>query len=95
MKLNFIHHLQRLPESQLAKRIYNRQVSEGLPDLIQENLHHLEQLNFEQTKYLSKWKFRKLGKEFVKKLCREELLEESKKYNEEFKRKDYMNHLNR
>ena len=103
MKLIFIHHLHHLPDSSLAKMTYIRQVSEELPGLIQENRQHLEQIDFENTKSLSKWTFRKLVKKYVRDICKQELLEDCKKYKklkyeslsrEEFKRRDYFNELN-
>ena len=102
MKLIFIDHPYHLPDSSLTKQIYNRQVAEGLPGLIQENAHHLENINFETTKFLSKYQFRKVTKAYVTDLCKSELIQDSMKYKkisheslskEEFKRKDYFQQL--
>ena len=103
MKLMFIYHLHHLPDSSLGKQTYNIQISEGLPGLIQETSYHLDQINFETTKFMSKGQFRKQVKSYVNDICRNELLEEAKKYkklnhvslaNEEFKRKEYFHQLN-
>ena len=60
-------------------------------------------MNFEQTKYLSKWKFKKLVRDYTRNLCKQELLEDSRKYKklryetlalEDFRKKDYFNELN-
>ena len=63
----------------------------------------MEAIDFENTKFLSKWQFKKLVKGYISEMCRDELLEESKKYKkinheslrrEEFTRKQYFQELN-
>ena len=63
----------------------------------------MENINFEATKSLSKWQFKKIVKEYITDLNVKELLTDSKKYkkvnseklsNEEFKKKDYISELN-
>ena len=102
MKLMFIFHLHQLPETSLGKQTYNLQIAEGLPGLIQENSHHLDKINFESSKFLSKWQFRKMTRAYVNNLCKLELLEESKPYKkldhntlatEQFEQKEYFKQL--
>ena len=56
--LMFIFHLANQSESALSRKMYNVQVTENLPGIISTNIEHLEKLNFETTKNLSKWQFR-------------------------------------
>ena len=74
-----------------------------MPGLISQNKEHLEKIEFDSTKYLSKWQFKKVVEKYITKLNKEELLEDSLRYkkidtellaNEEFKRKPYFNELN-
>ena len=58
--LLFIHHLANLPASALSHQIFQIQVNHEIPGLISKNKEHLEILNFEATKNMSKWQFRKL-----------------------------------
>ena len=94
----FIFHLDRLPDTALSKQIYTLQVADSLPGLISRNKEHMENLNFETSRNMSKWQFRKLVNEYIRKLNINELMEDAKKYkkvniealsDEEFKRKDY------
>ena len=79
--------------------MYNVQVTENLPGIISTNIEHLEKLNFETTKNLSKWQFRRLVAKYISDLNKSELLEDSKKYKkvkyenlvrEDFKRSSFL-----
>ena len=71
--------------------------------MISKNKEHLENINFEVTKSLSKWQFKKVVKEYVTDLNVKELLSDAKNYKkvnsedlsrEEFKKKEYFSELN-
>ena len=101
--LNFIFHISNLDDTVLSKQIFNIQVAQSLPGLIEQNREHLENINFEITKNLSKWQFKKIVSEYITKLNRNELIEDSRRYKkvdtnalekEEFKKKAYFSELN-
>ena len=71
--------------------------------IVSQNKEHLDNINFDSTKYLSRYQFKKVVEEYIIKQNKDELVEDSRRYkkidtdilaNEEFKRKPYFNELN-
>ena len=72
----FIYHLANQSEKALSKEMYNIQVQDELPGIVTQSQEHLDRLNFEETKWLTKQQFRKLVKKYILDLNKAELLEE-------------------
>ena len=98
----FIFHLFNLEPDTLGRQVAELQAAHNLPGLIKTNNHHLVALDFENSRYMSKWQFKKLAKSYVNSLNKSQLLDkikESKKIDyeqcvkEEYKRKEYFNEL--
>ena len=89
-------------------KIFQLQVAHASGDEHQDPFNHfvphiIITIEFNSTKSLSKWQFKKVVEKYITKLNKEELLEDSLRYkkidtellaNEEFKRKPYFNELN-
>ena len=100
-KLNFSHHLSRLPEGSLAREIWEEQINnKEYPGLCREVEEHISAMGFEisELQTLSKWQFKKSSKEYIQRRNKDQLLEDiknSKKLNyeklseEKFERKEY------
>ena len=102
-KLMFLFHLYNLPSQSLAREALEIMEHHQLPGLLSENSEHLEKLNFNINRYMSKYRFRKLVDDYIQMKCRKELLESMKNYKkicydecvkEEFKRKQYFFTMN-
>ena len=52
--LRFIFHLANQSDKALSKQILKREISENIPGIYAANKHHLDKINFEAMKYLSK-----------------------------------------
>ena len=103
MQLKFVFHLANLPVGTLGRDVFDRMEANGLKGLVTDIAEHLDKLNFEVNRSISKWSWKKLVKDYVRNKCRNELLESMKIYkkldyeksnNEEFKRKQYFYDLN-
>ena len=64
-KILFIYHLFNLPCESTARQVADIQMSHQLPGLINENKSHLKALDFDNSRFLSKWQFKKLAKDYV------------------------------
>ena len=101
-QLNFIHHLANLPESALARNIFDEQVRLQLPGLYKQCEQYLNEMGIVNLQDLNKWQMKRKVKKFLMNKNRTELLENSKKYKkldcsqlsmETFQRKSYFSNL--
>ena len=101
-QLLFVYHLFNLPRDSTGRQVAEMQLNNQLPGLINSVKTHLDAINFESSKNLSKWQFKKLAKSYITERNKNQLLEmikTSKKINyqeciqEEFKRKPYFYNL--
>ena len=102
-KILFVYHLANLPLESLGRECFEAQFDQ-LPQnsLVTEVKEHLDNLNFENSRNMNKFQFKRVTKAYVNNLNKNQLLErirESKKINfdecvnEEFKRKAYFTEL--
>ena len=100
-KLIFIHHLKNLPESSLARTIFEEQVRKPL-GLYQEVKEHLACIRVNDLQSVSKWQYKKAVKKYVMELNKTQLLDDIRKYKklsydnlsqETFERKPYFLNL--
>ena len=79
-QLNFIHHLANLPDSALAKTIFDEQVRLSLPGLYKQNEEYLKKMGISNLQDLSKWQMKRKVKKFIQHKNRMELLEKVRLY---------------
>ena len=100
----FCYHLENLPLEALGRECFELQLSQEPPNsLITEIQEHLQNLDFQNSRYLSKFQYQARVKSYIKNVNKNQLLEKmkgSKKIDydecskEEFKRKSYFYELN-
>ena len=76
----FLFHLYNLPSQSLAREALEIMERHQLPGLLSENSEHLEKINFNINRYMSKYRFRKLVDDYIQMKCRKELLKSMKNY---------------
>lgn len=85
-KLLFMHHLERLPDSALAKEVYNTQVTHGLPGIASECQEFCAKFEIFDMKQFSKPQFKNLVKKKVRELNKVKILELAR--NKQYKKLD-------
>ena len=71
----FLHHLENLPETALAKEVFKIQTAQGLPGIIEECRPYLAKFQIFDLKSYSKMQFKKLVKSKILELNKSKLLE--------------------
>ena len=74
-KLVFLHHLEQLPDSSLAKQVYTTQIKHGLPGIAIECQDFFAKFEIVDLKSYSKLQFKRLVKSKVRELNKSKLLE--------------------
>ena len=80
-KLTFLHHLEHLPDSALAKEVLKIQTEEGLPGIYNECREFLAHFKIFDLKQYSKQQFKKLVRAKIKVMNKNRILEEAKSKN--------------
>ena len=77
-KLNFLHHLENLPKSALAREVLKIQTEEGLPGIYSECKEFLAHFEIFDLKQYSKVQFKRLVKRKIRELNKSKIIEEVK-----------------
>ena len=77
-KLTFLHHLEHLPDSALAKEVLKIQTEEGLPGIYSECKEFLAHFEIFDLKQYSKVQFKRLVKRKIRELNKSKIIEEVK-----------------